>query len=646
MNNSNNKYLLSEFPPVSTESWEALINTDLKGKDYEKTLVWQTREGFKVRPYYREEDLQGLNFTQTFPAKFPYIRGKSTKGNEWLVRQDIEVIDLDEANRDALNLLEKGITSLGFVFRESRELGNEDYKKLFNKINLDKIEVNLGMPGKNGALVKSLTAYLNEHINSPGDVRGSVNYDPIGTFILKGKFCISEEETFIRMKGIVEDASAYKNLQVIAVNGKYFSNAGSSIVQELGYSLAIGAEYLTRLTESGLDAGNVAPRIRFNFGVGGNYFMEIAKLRAARMLWANIVKAYNPKCDCEPSCDCGEECIDGVCLCAGRMNIHSETSSWNKTIYDPYVNMLRTQTETMSAVLGGTDSLTVLPFDLAYEKPTEFAERIARNQQTLLKEEAGFDKIADPAAGSYYIENLTASIAEHSWKLFLDIQEKGGFIAAFREGSVQSAVRETAEKRKKAIATRRENLLGVNQFANVTEHISAGLSPALFDDQDIKAADADVETIKMFRGAQDFEALRYSTDNYSNNNPCPKVFLLTIGDPAMRKARAQFSLNFFAVAGYEIIDNNGFITVNDGVKAAVEAKADIVVICSSDDEYSVFAPEAFRMIKDKAVFVVAGAPACMDELKTVGIENFISIRSNLLESLTYFNSKLGINKAV
>lgn len=645
MNNNNGKRLFSEFPPVSTKAWGAQINNDLKGKDYEKTLVWSTNDGIKVRPYYREEDLKELNFTDTLPGKFPYVRGNRTKGNEWLVRQNIEVVDINAANKIALKILSKGVTSLGFVFKEIRELGNEDFKQLFNRINLKKFEVNLEMPGKNGALLESLIAFLNEHIPSPKDVKGSVNYDPIGTFVLKGKFCIREEETFTRMKGIVEDASIYKHLQVIGVNGKYFNNAGLSIVQELGYSLAIGAEYLTHLTDLELNAGIVAPRVRFNFGVGGNYFMEIAKLRAARMLWANIVKAYNPKCDFKPSSDCDEECADGICLCAGKMNIHSETSVWNKTIYDPYVNMLRTQTEAMSAVLGGTDSLTVLPFDAVYEKPTEFAERIARNQQALLKEEAGFDKIADPAAGSYYIENLTASIAEQAWKLFIEVQEKGGFIAAFREGSVQSAVREMAEKREKAIASRRENLLGVNQFANVTERISADMCPALFDYQDMTSPDAEVETIKMFRGAQEFEALRYATDRYSILNSRPKVFLLTIGDPAMRKARAQFSINFFAVAGYEIIDNNGYLTIAEGVKAALFVKADMVVICSSDEEYSVFAPEAFRLLQDKAVFVVAGAPACMEELKAMGIENFISLKSNLLESLTYFNNKLGIKKA-
>ena len=638
--------LFSDFPPVSTEAWEDRINADLKGKDYERTLVWHTNEGIKVRPYYRDENIRGLDFIKNLPGQFPYVRGNRVAGNKWLVRQDIEVTDLNKANNIALNILSKGVTSLGFVFRNSRELSVKELKTLFHGICLEKVEVNLVMAGKNGALVNSLVAFLIDQKANPDEVKVSVNYDPIGVFTLKGKFCTSETETFIRMKNVVESASDYPGLQIIGVNGRNFNNAGSSIVQELGYSLSIGAEYLTRLTEKGLDAGVVAPKIRFNFAVGGNYFMEIAKLRAARMLWANIVKAYRPKCECGPSCDCEAQTGDGICLCAGKMNVHSETSVWNKTIYDPYVNLLRTQTEAMSATLGGTDSLTVLPFDIVFEQPTELAERIARNQQALLKEEAHFDKIADPAAGSYYIENLTTSIAEQAWKIFLEIQGKGGFIAAFREGSIQAQVKSMAEKRKKALATRRENLLGINQFANVTEQINADMSPLLFEFQDQAVEGAEVETIKIFRGAQQFEAIRYATDFYSIVHPRPKVFMLTIGDLSMRKARAQFACNFFAVAGYEVVDNNGFDTVTKGVNAAVSAKADIVVICSSDDEYTIFAPAAFSQLKGKAIFVVAGAPACADDLKAAGIENFISVKSNLLESLTDFNNKLGIKKAI
>jgi methylmalonyl-CoA mutase len=305
-----------------------------------------------------------------------------------------------------------------------------------------------------------------------------------------------------------------------------------------------------------MNIDDVAKTIKFNFGIGNNYFMEIAKLRAARLLWAQIVKAYNPANDC-----------------AAKLIAHCETSRFNKTIYDPHVNMLRTQTEAMSAALGGAHSITVLPFNVIYEEPTKLSERVARNQQILLKEESYLDKVSDPAAGSYYIENLTASIVEQAWKQFLIIQEKGGFIAAFREGFIQKEITEMAAKRDLNIALRRENLLGTNQFPNFNEKITAEFDGSLFEPIDLTEEDAEVETLKPYRAAQAFEALRYTTDVYSKTNKRPVVFMLTIGNLTFRKARAQFSSNFFAVAGFTVIDNNGFDTVEEGIAAGKSAKS-------------------------------------------------------------------------
>jgi methylmalonyl-CoA mutase len=304
--------------------------------------------------------------------------------------------------------------------------------------------------------------------------------------------------------------------------------------------------------------------------------------------------------------------------------------------------MLRTQTEAMSASIGGADSITVLPFNAAYEASNEFSDRIARNQQLLLKEESHISKIVDPAAGSYYIEELTASIAENAWKLFIDVQEKGGFIAALREGFIQAEVKKMAAKRDGNVATRRENLLGVNQFPNFTEKVEGELDAAVFAPVDLTAECAEIETLKPYRGAQAFEALRYKTDVYSKTNKRPLAFMLTIGNLAMRKARAQFACNFFAVAGFDVLDNNGFKTVEEGVEAAQKAGSAIVVICSSDDEYAELAPAAFEAIAGKAIFVVAGAPACTDELKAKGIANFINVKSNLLTELKAYQSTLGI----
>jgi methylmalonyl-CoA mutase len=298
--------------------------------------------------------------------------------------------------------------------------------------------------------------------------------------------------------------------------------------------------------------------------------------------------------------------------------------------------MLRTQTEAMSAVLGGVNSLTVLPYDAAFKNSGEFSERIARNQQLLLKEESHFDKVVDPAAGSYYIETLTNKIAEQAWKIFIETEENGGFYQAVKTGTVQKTIKTMAVSRLKAVSARREILLGTNQFPNFNEIAE---KPQKDINKHVCTGDAKIETLPPLRAAQEFEDLRFSTQNAAKR---PVAFMLTIGNLAMRLARAQFSCNFFACAGYEVIDNLGFKTVEEGVAAAEKAGADIIVLCSSDDEYAELAPVAFNASKGKAILVVAGAPACMDELKNLGIEHFINVKSNVLETLKSFNKLLGI----
>lgn len=618
--------LFNEFPPVSTEAWKEKVVADLKGADFDRKLVWRTNEGFSVQPFYRQEDLEKLEYLDSLPGEFPYVRGTKTNKNDWYVRQNIIVKDLEEANKKALDVLMKGVTSLGFVFNECTEVTVEDLKILLKDICLESIEVNFEAKCCTCKLAEAFAEYVLAGKWNAKNVVASVSYDPFGNYLLYGRMKKGVDHVLNQAKNLIDKTKELAKYRVLAVNGKNFGNAGASVVQELAFSLAQGAEYLSALTEAGVAIEDVAENIKFNLSVSANYFMEIAKFRAGRMLWAQIVKAYEPKCEC--GC---------------KMKVHAETGSWNKTFYDPYVNMLRTQTEAMSAALGGADSITVLPFNAIYEEPTTFSDRIARNQQLLLKEESHFDKIVDPGAGSYYIEELTASIAEEAWRLFLEIQDKGGFLAAAKEGFIQGKVKEMATKRDLNVATRRENLLGINQFPNFTERLEkAELVEDALMPIDLTAEDAEIETIKPYRGAMAFEKLRVATDKYSKDNKRPLAFMLTIGNLNFRKARAQFACNFFAVAGYEVKDNNGFATVEEGVAAAKEAGADIVVICSSDDEYAEFAPAAFDLLKDHAILVVAGAPACTDELKAKGIENFIHVRSNVLEELKGYQAKLGI----
>ncbi len=614
--------LFTEFPSVSTQEWMDKITTDLKGADFNRKLVWRTNEGINVMPFYRAEDLEKLDHTNSLPGEFPYVRGNKKTNNEWLVRQDIIVNDVKKSNEKALDILNKGVNSLGFVFKGCNDYTVADIENLLKDICLEAVEVNFAGCCKKLELTRLLADYIQQGNGDKSQIFASVNIDPLGNYLLKG---ILADDSIAELKTLIEETAKLKKFRLIAVAGKNYSNAGSSIVQELAFSLAQGAEYLNLLTEAGLDIDTVAKKIKFDFAISANYFMEIAKFRAARMLWAKIVKAYNPACDC--SC---------------KMDAHAETGTWNKTLYDPYVNMLRTQTETMSAAIGGVDSITVLPFDVAYEDPTSFSDRIARNQQLLLKEESHLDKIVDPSAGSYYIEELTVSIAEEAWKLFLEIQDKGGFIAAAKEGFIQDKVEKMAAKRDMNVATRRENLLGVNQFPNFTEKISSEIEASVFEACSHADENAEIKTLKIYRGPQAFEALRYQTDAYSKNNKRPMAYMLTIGNLTMRKARAQFSCNFFAVAGYEVVDNNGFASVAEGIEAAKAAKADIVVLCSSDDEYAEYAPAAFELLKDDAIFVVAGAPACTDELKAKGITNFVHVKTNLLEELKRYQKILNI----
>jgi len=632
MSNSHEK-LFSDFSPVSTEKWMEKIVTDLKGADFEKKLVWKTNEGFNVNPFYREEDIKDLKTTNSLPGEFPYVRGTKKDSNDWYVRQDLVVNDFKEANAKALDILNKGVTSLGFKIK-GKDVNKENIETLLSGILPEYIEINFSTCNMHSVeLIRVLSDYFKENKYDLAKIHGSVNIDFIGSILKKG---VVKEEWIAQMSAAIEAAAKLPNFKVLAVNAHLFNDAGSFISQELAYALAWGNELISRLADNGMSPADVAKKIKFNFGIGANYFMEMAKFRAARWLWAEIVKAYIP----EWEKGCPSEGADKPCRCAAKMNILARTSYFNQSVYDAHVNMLRTQTEAMSASIAGVDSLLVSPFDESFKTPDDFSERIARNQQLLLKEECHFDKVVDPAGGSYYIETLTDSIAKEAWKQFLAIEEKG-FYGMVLSGEIQNEVNASAEKRFKALAQRREILLGTNQFPNFSEEaaskIEKGDAPCTCGCQSKEGNK--IPTLNVKRLGNEFEALRLSTEKSGKE---VKAFMLTIGNLAMRLARSQFSSNFLACAGYKVMDNLGFETVEAGVAAARKAGADIIVLCSSDDEYATFAPEAYELTKGKEILIIAGAPACTDDLKALGVEYFINVRSNVLDTLQSLNAKLGI----
>jgi methylmalonyl-CoA mutase len=611
--------LFTEFPPVTTEKWEEVIKADLKGADYEKKLIWKSNEGIRVKPYYRSEDIPGSPYLKSLPGNYPYVRGNKADANTWEIRQDIEVSEISSANKAALEAIQNGCTSIAFLFG-GKKLSKTDFSKLVQGIEIGCINFNIADCSNSSEVLD----FINEEVSKKGyakeKMQGSVSSNPLTILSSTGNWNESAEmnAAYELIQKAEKNLPAYHTLNI---DGYIFQEAGSSIVQEIAYSLSMATEYLNRFTEKGLKPEEIVKHIRFNFSVSSNYFMEIAKIRAFRVLWANLVKAYNVS----------DENL-------AKAFVHSSTTGWNMTIYDAYVNVLRATTESMSAIIAGTDSLSVKPFDAIYKNPNEFSYRIARNIQIILKEEAYFDKVVDPSSGSYYIENLTDSIATEAWRLFQKIENEGGYLSALEKGSIQADIEAVASKKSAAIASRRDTLLGTNQYPNFNEKVLNNIENTRKTNENCVII---VKPLKTFRGSEVFEELRIATEKSGKR---PKVFMLTIGNLAMRLARSQFSSNFFGCAGFEVIDNNGFASIEAGVKAAFEAKADIIVLCSSDDEYATFAPEAHNLTKGKSILTIAGAPACQPELEAKGIKNYISMKSNILETLKYYQQLTGIIK--
>ncbi|MEI6455173.1 MAG: methylmalonyl-CoA mutase family protein [bacterium] len=626
MNPNDRSKLFAGFPPVTTPEWESKILADLKGADYEKKLIWKTEEGFDVKPYYRAEDLQELGYLNSMPGEFPFVRGNKKDANDWLVRQDFTTPVINEANHLALEAISRGATALGLNATEITS--HEQMKQLLAKIDLMKINLNF-ISSRSYPLTLELLIYEVSGRGKPAKkLNGSINFDPISYLLLHGDFHINWRSNIEEAEYLLNTATKHlPSFRVLTVNGHYFQDAGSTLVQEVAFTLASGCEYLDGLTGKGFTADQLGKRILLSMAAGSNYFMEIAKFRAIRFLWAKVMEQFGAK---DPE--------------SVKAFIHSSTADWNKTMYDPYVNLLRTTTEAMSAALGNADSLAIGPFDSSFRHPDEFSGRIALNQQMVLKEESYLDKIIDPAAGSYYIETLTDSIIFHSWKLFLDIEERGGIIEAIKSGYVQEEIGKARNGKEKDIDQRKMVLIGTNQYPNLQENMLDKLEEKK---ETVKSITSLYTAMTPFRASGAFDEIRLATERFiARGNRKPSVFLFTMGNLAMLRARAGFATNFFGCAGYEIIDNPGFQTVDEGVEAARASGAPIIVICSSDQEYPEIAPEICKKIKQNSPsvkIIVAGYPKeIIETLKKEGVDNFIHVRSNLLETLKKYHTLLGI----
>jgi len=622
--NDKSRKLLSEFPPVSKKDWKDLIIKDLKGGDYNKKMLWKTPEGIEIDPFFTSEDLEKIQYINAAPASFPYVRGNKEKDNAWEICQRIVVSDMPEANAKAKEFIAGGVTGIEFNLQFHCE--QEDMNQLLEGIQLEKTALHFSGVHSYSILLELLKDFCENNNIDRKKVRGSFNFDSFAYYLTHGEYYNSCTDNLSELKCLfTETAKAFPHIHILNINGNLYANAGASVAQELAFSVSSAHEYLVKMLEMNLKAEDVLPHVKFTFATGSSFFLEIAKIRVARILWGIIAGNYVP----------GREHL-------AQTTIQSISSTENKAIFDSHNNILRTTTETMSAIIGGSNIIHTLPFDDTWKPSDSFSERIARNIQHILREESYLDKVIDPSAGSYYIEELTVSIAQKAWELFLEIENMGGYIQAMEKQYIKTSVEHTAVEKYNLIAARKKNILGVTLYPNLNERMADKISNPMPEVTGEKG-------LKPFRGAQAFEELRLATGNYIVNGGIrPKVYLAQYGNLAMRIARAQFITNFFGIAGFEIIEGEPINNIDWTINQIRELKADIVAICSSDTEYDEVAPELAKAVKkaDKdTIVIIAGNPAELAEmLKQAGVDDFIHVKTNALESLKNYQLKIGIQQ--
>ena len=703
--------LKKDFPIPSFDDWKKQVEKDLKGESFDKKLFTKTYEEIILQPLYTSTDIKDLPQINNFPGFQNFLRGSNVSGysnRSWEIAQEYNQALPEDLNEVLKSDLQRGLNSINIILDNPTILGlDADQSKsgevgkdglsisgvrkmqvLFKDIDLTAQPVNIN--GGFSALPITLlfNAFANESRTSLMNIKGSLTSDPFDYLLTKGELPFSLNQIFDEMKLATElMIKSNSPLKTIGVSGLAFNNAGANAVQELAFTLATAVEYINEMIERGLKAEDAAKRIKFTFGVGSFYFMEVAKLRAARMLWSKILEAYV------------------ISEQNRKMFIHCKTTEFNQTYFDPYVNMLRTTTEAFSAIVGNADSITTNPFDESFNPSDNFSRRIARNTQIVLKEESHLDQVIDPAGGSYFVEKLTDDIASAAWKLFQTIEEKGGMLKSIQSGFVQDEISKVAEAKKKDFVKRKSVLVGTNMYANPKEEmmevkkrdlnsvykkrveyiqkyritgedkkhksilerlqkIADTKSYELVDDavetflegaslgeisKSIRSSaekGITVQPIKQFRLAEMFEDLRIASENYKNKTGNkPKIFLATMGPLKQFKARADFSRAFFEVGGFEIVYPNGFNSADVAVKSALDSKAQAVVICSTDDTYPELVPQVVKGIKEKSKdvsVILAGYPKDqIEEHKKTGVDDFIYlgadahfILSSLLKRIT------------
>lgn len=700
---SDNLDLNSDFPVPSYEEWKEQVIKDLKGASFEKKLITKTYEGIDLKPIYTKEDLKGIEHLENTPGFVSYLRGGSASAyvkTGWNIAQAYPYADSEEFNNAIKSDLKRGQNAVYLKFDTATDLGlDSDYaspEKVGDKglsisaiqsfrraldnfdFSKNKLFIENGFSSLNVLML--LNAFLTENKIDKNSIHGSIESDLISYFAVNGELPISIDSAFEEQKVVTQwcrnNLSGFKTL---AVNGKAYNNCGANAVQELAFSISSAVEFINGLLEKGLTINEIGNQFKFNYGVGTFYFMEVAKLRAHKILWTKVLTEFG----------FNSEEIDH--------DIHAETSGYFETNFDPYVNMLRTTTEAFSAVVGGVSSMTTNPFNHSLGLPNDFARRIARNTQLILDEESNLSKIIDPAGGSFYVEKLTDQVAKDAWKLFQEIEKNGGMIESLKNDFIQNEIKKVVNERKKNLSKRKDVLVGTNMYVNTKEEILAKnilnkeeffkkrseyiqkyrtsgktekhqniinkLNDLLKENSKeiievgteavlegatigeiskvIRSSSSNkisIEKIPSERLSVVFENLRNRSIDISKKiNEKPKVFLMNMGTVKQYKGRADFSRGFFEVADFNIVYSNGFENVNEAVESLKLSKSKIAVICSTDDNYPSLVPSIIQQIKNENLavkIVLAGYPKDqIEEHKKNGVDEFIYLGCNALEVL-------------
>ncbi len=709
----NTKSLLEEFQGSNYGEWRKEAERLLKGKPFDKTLLTRTHEGIELQPLYDSENIKGLEFARSMPGYPPYVRGTKktiSAGKRWEIAQEFVCPGCDEFNKYILDALNRGMTAVNLPLDVASRMGEDprnaqpgdigrggisvasifDLDAALRDVDLATTPVYLqtgasGMPylGIYIALAKKRGVDLTE-------LNGAIGMDPIGVLVNEGRLAQPLRWAYVSMMEMTSWANQNApNLGTTWIHGEPYSEAGGTAIQELAFVISTAVEYLRELEKLELAPDNVVPHMRFSFSQGSNFFMEIAKLRAARLVWNRVLEASNIPPE------------------KRNMWIHARTSRYTKTDYDPYVNMLRDTTEALSGIAGGANSIHIAAFDEHSRKPNEFSRRIARDLQYLLKEESHLGEVTDPGGGSWYIENLTSQIAQKAWELFQEVEKHGGIANALEEGFPQEQVKNAGIKRADDYATRKDVLIGTNKYPNADDDpvdpiihdlsdfvserkkqldelcstsnyrenaetfsilellskvdtmavangvIEATLAGATVGEIASYRTEADnipvnITPILRKRASEPFEELRRRVEKHCREKEKLKIFLATLGPVGKYMPRLDFAASFFEVSGFPVTRTLGYNSPDEAANATKADNPRVAVICGLDEVYEDQAPQLATILKNEnpgIVVYMAGLPK--DEelagiLEKSGVDSFIHTGSDVLETLNKLAEKLGV----